>query len=574
MACCNGCNDNTGNSFFSYPLGQSNPCSSDCGTTIDTACVQYTGPDLTCIDIESNIDLQTILVAMDTAICAGGGGFDAGWDMSCLLNASDLPIENFQQFVESVSLAVCTATTDLGTFIDTTYADDQTAIQTSIDGLTNPETTASSYAGITGSEDIFDTLDLLSQGIQSLADNSDVSVADWNQCFIFSPLPTTVIEAFDAVIDMICAVKGAIPESVTLPTFDNVGTCLPDPTEADSLVVTVTNIRDILCTKPDFDGSLLDVGCLDITTTDLQTTVQTALDELNLVATEAIRAVDGTYFSLEYINPLDPCEGQVITFTASLAADRYVAIDDSDVTPGTLFDKIVGGDNVSLDFGVLSAGQVTISADNDKVGADAADTTPGFLIDKINVEGDLAGIITFSTTYNPGTEQVDIVPSLNLDALATAILSIYGSTQNSAFCATVCDCSCTTETDRTLSGEISATGDDWSAEVTFSQLSPAVDWFDASMTILDGNTVTTGSYSVTSSDTSLTGSVRVENTDLAEFTLTITVEDGLGNTVPGSTSVATNLAAAGGTYLNAGFIYGNSPTNVYILKIQIATPAP
>ena len=579
MADCTNCPDsNKQQSFFSYPMVQSVPCSSDCDTTMDTTCVIYTGAALTCSDVATNTNLQTILQAMDTAICAAGeAGYNPDWDTTCLG-----PYTTMEQFVEGICSFVCDVRQDVGEVTNNfdAYVESNDAVILTIE---NPNTTASAYANISSVDTLFSVLNKLSVAVQSLADSSAVSGADWNQCFVVSPLPTTIEEAFDTVIDMICTVKAAIPENLTLPTFDNTTSCLSSPTATDSLVTTVTKIRDLLCTKPDFDGNSLSTGCLDIDTTDLQSTTQEIITALIDVSQDSIRAVNGSQFTTAYIDAENPCLGLTLSLADDLGvSDRLVALNSEDEDPGTLEDKVVEGDNITLDFGLANAGQLTISATDNKVGASSSDDTPSTLDNKINFVDDSTTSLSFNAAYNGSTKKLDVTPTIDFVALLTeGLAAIQGNPSlkaawDSYICSIDCDSTTTTTTTTlvTVSGEISNTGSDiLGITLEFGQNNPSVTWFDAGLSpIPAASTISTGSYTVTSSDSPLTGFVVFTNTTVTETNYIISVEDGDGNTVPSSTSASGSLAG-GATYSNVSFAYGISPTGQYLLKIEIEASA-
>lgn len=150
---------------------------------------------------------------------------------------------------------------------------------------------------------------------------------------------------------------------------------------------------------------------------------------------------DNTDFVVTQTSGSDSCQGITVALATSINVDRFVAIDGLDSSPGTLIDKITAGSGVTLtNLGSTLEISASGTTDTFTVKADSTDTTPDFLDAKL-AGGTNTGI-TITPTYNSGTEQVEILPTLNLSTLFTALLVQLDSdpTLKALFCAKVASC--------------------------------------------------------------------------------------------------------------------------------------
>lgn len=390
-----------------------------CSIVVDSSCIVYTGPNLTCIQADTNTCLELILQKIDAQVCAVIGDY-SGYNLGCL--RSSYTINTAQQFAESISAFTCQLRTDFDTFVSTTYTDAISDLQDQIDSIDVPAIISCAAVGVVNTDTVAEALDKLAISQCNMLSSLDLSSVDWDMCYTVITPPTTIVDAFGVVLTQICQTKAAISTSV-LPTFDNTGTCLGTPTASDSLVDTVIKIRTRLCAVPTFSAAnLADATCVIF---NGSSTLEDVIDAQNLVIDDvsvgSIRAAS-TDFVLAAIDPDQPCLGKTISLNTAVV-DRKVALNDADLSPGTLFDKVAQGANITLDFGTINAGKLTISSsagavNDEKVKATATDPTAGYLDGKLT-GGSNGGITIGVSASSPGL--LAIAPNVNFEALIDAI---------------------------------------------------------------------------------------------------------------------------------------------------------
>lgn len=573
---CVGCNQISPINFIS-PV---TPCVSypnACGTSIDSSCVIYSGPELSCSDVEPNSSVQVALQAMDAAICAGISINWSGFNYYCLPGLCSCTITTAQQFVETISNQFCTLRTAYDTFSGTTYVAGIASLQSQIDGIKAPTLTSCGAVGVISGDTLVQVLTKILTNLCTVNTNitTNLSTANWNQCLSVGSAPTTLIGAVNTLIDQICQVYALIPSATILPVFNNVGTCLATPTTSDTLVQTIIKIRTLLCTLPTLDISSLTSTCATVGS-GLQDTLQNIITNLDTATENTILQTDGN-LSITNINDEAPCAGKKISFIGSGSTDRLVAVQPSDASPGTLVDKLAEGTNVTFDIST-SPGQLIINAlgPDGKVAVQAGDTTD-YLINKINIKSDSANIVSWNSVYNSTTKQLDITPSFNLVTLATDLLAaIIGDAHLTAsWCAFDCACNCdstTTTTTTTTSPEVTvfariqnlSSTTTMQTQVTFSQLSPTVAWYNSSaVSISPSSQILTGSFAVTAA-TPVTGVLTIKNNNNVSITYNVTVVDDSAIPVPGSSTLSGTITATN-TLTSNPFTYGTSPNNYHLL---------
>lgn len=441
------CTDCNQQNIPSVPLNQGCPgCGSGCTdypcpSIIDTTCVVYTGPNLTCIGATTNTCLELILQKIDSQVCTTIGNY-SGFNLGCL--RAIYTINTAQQFAEGISNYVCNLRTDFNTFVNTTYPADQTVIDNRLDSLEIPGITSCAAVNITPADNRNTVLGKLAAASCTLfSELASISTANWSQCFTVLVPPTTLLEAFNVVLDQICQIESGA--GITLPTFDNTGSCLPAPTSNDTLVQTVDKIKTRLCQTPTFSAANLNLStCVQFSGAS---TLEDVIDAQNSMIDETSQQAikDATSdFIISLIDPLQPCLGRQIALNTSVI-DRLVALNGADVTPGTLADKLAPGTNITLDFGTLNAGKVTISASggtppDEEVKATNLDPTPGYLDAKL-IGGTNSGI-TISALPTVTNDQIQIAPNVDLNILINLIFDEIedDETLRDRFCAIVAQC--------------------------------------------------------------------------------------------------------------------------------------
>lgn len=420
MAC-----DSCGNtSDTNLPLniyGSPNPI--ECETTncggilIDSLCVRYTSTNFNCISNDSK-SLENILKSIDSLICENSGGIPWNtFDYACLEN-----ITTAQSFVETISSYVC----DLNTTVTNNYEELSELIENIINetGTYVPAISGCTYTGVINTDNLYQILVKYNTKFCDLNSRLDISSVDFDQCFTVLTPPTTIAGAFDELIDQICQVKASIPIAVTLPTFNNIGSCLPSPGATDTLVNTINKIKTVLCSKPDFNAASLSPFPCVAAGTNLQSTIENIRAKISVLVNNQIDEV-GPGLTLTPLAAPEACEGQRLTIDIEAIPDEKVAANSSDGTPGFLIDKLAEGPGIIIDD-TTNPGQVTISASNldVKVKTSVLDPLSDYLVAKLSGGTD-TGIsinITEDTITNPSSYTANIAPIIDWDSFTEKIL--------------------------------------------------------------------------------------------------------------------------------------------------------
>lgn len=420
-----------------------NPNCTDCdencgGNSLTSTCVFYTGPALSCSGIATDDSLETALQKIDTQICSAIGDYST-YQFNCLVDYWGSNITQESVFVDAITEYTCATQSSLTTFTDTTFPAYTTDTNNRLTDIEVPQITCTS-ASVTNTDTLSQVLTKYCTKFTSIDTAISLSGVTWNACFTAST-PTSIAGAFSLLANQICQVK-TLAETGALPVFNNYGSCIGG-TSDDSLPDTIALIKTRLCSTPTFDINTLSWGCLtkpSTTTTDLQDAFQTVL---SAVSTEKQKV---TQYSADFIltpnDVSDPCQGQLISLATPINQDRFVAVNVSDSSPSTLINKIVGI-GITVDD-TSNPGQLTLTSsatsDTYEVKADSTDTSPDYLVNKVS--GGTSTGVTIGTSYNSGTEQVDILPSIDLSTLFDALLDqlLSDSDLYTKFCTRVANC--------------------------------------------------------------------------------------------------------------------------------------
>lgn len=409
---------------------------------LDAGCVFYTGPTLNCSGITTNDGLDTILQKIDPLLCAATGDYST-YNTFCLA-----PITTQKQFVETISEFVCDLNTSFTDFVNNVYTPAISAIESQIDALETPGITCTS-ASVVNTDTLVQVLNKYCVKFGQIDTALNPSGANWNSCYVVTP-PTTILAGFNTLISQICILKGLVDANIGIPpTFNNVGSCLPAPvTAADSLVDTVNKIKTRLCQTGTIDTTTFSWGCVSSTVangTDLQGTLQNILTRVTQIAQSLPTAWSPDFV----ITPTDggnACLGKTVNLAAAITPDRFVAATPSDMSPGTLQQKLVPGTNVSLDY-ITSPGFVIINntggvgVGDHKVSVNSTDPSPDYLGVKIVTGGAVNGIQvipTVDTVNNVVLLNVSVNPNVLFQTLIDSLSS--DSTLYSNFCTAVAGC--------------------------------------------------------------------------------------------------------------------------------------
>lgn len=577
---CTSCNSN--NNIVYYPVNNSQ-CSvttdSSCSTILDTACVKYTGSNLSSINVLSNSNLEDILITINTKFSEITGINWDQFDYSCL-DASEA-ITTAQEFAEAISAYVCELNTEFETFSTSTFTDAITAINSSIEAIEEPNITSCSAVGILSTDTYSQVLTKLSTALCSTITAIDPSGANWSTFSVVSPEPTNVTDAFNIVIDWVNDLV-TNPAEPTLPEFNTIGTCLPTPSANDTLYNTVVKLINKICELPELDiDELLWQSCIANPNegggADLESVLNTLIQKLNEVYSLRITEFDSDFFETSYNTSGDTCTGTIVTLRNDIGlSDELVALDNSDTSPGFLLDKITAGSNISFDT-VTAPGTVIIDCDaeDNKVKADSGDTVSDYLINKIAGKSDGDSAITLSESYNATTDKVDITPSFDWNIMAQKVMEAISSNNDrlTEFCALSCGCQpCIAGEERTIT--VIVTTVDGSADteysITVDQSSPTLAMYNSGNVIASSGTVlTSGAYTVTSASIPVNGVLTINNNNSgAALPYDIYVIDGSGDPVSGSTTQTGSIPLSDSLTINP-FTFGS--TEEMIVHIDLGT---
>lgn len=443
MSNCNNCNDNLPINVPTTIGIFTTACEPT--TLSDIAGYSYNGANLPCSEIFSGNSLETVIQKLDAKLCGTIGDFSS-YNTSCLVNEDSEPILTQQQFVESISNFTCELRDDFDEFVNITFDGYKDSVDARFKLIEVPGI-VSTTQGFTLTSSFWNTLTIMSGTIDNILNvKLNLSTVDWDQCFVVSPLPTTIAGGFNTLIDQICSLKSDLEDGgFVSPTFNNVGSCLGGTlTSADTLTDTVNKIKTKLCTLPTFDINALTWGCTtkpSAVANDLQDAFQTVLSTTNDYKQNKLT------FSSDFVVTAtggDPCSGKTIALAVGGVADRYVATNLSDITPGTLDSKLQAGTNITIDY-TTTPGKAIIASTGGgtdvKVKTEPTDPTGGYLEDKIKVTSNPNGI-SVTKSIDLSDHKVNLSTTIDGGDLWNYLLSYLESnpTTYEAFCEKVTGC--------------------------------------------------------------------------------------------------------------------------------------
>lgn len=419
---------------------QGSPCFQveGCGSGTNAKCVFYNGPRLTCLNIDPNDSLEYALQKMDEIVCNSIGDYST-YTMNCLPAWWGSAITTEAQFVDAITSYACNIADDLSDFTEGTFSTYQADVNTRFVALEIPGITCAT-ASVSSTDTLQAVLTKYCAKLTSLTTAIGIGSVVWDNCFTVISTPTTIAAGFQVLADQICSIQSA---ASSLPTFNNIGTCLPAPlTSSDTLVSTVNKIKTRLCQAPTWDATNLTWGCIGApgSSTDIEEAIQSIVSIVNS-HTLAFPTFDGSDFVITPTSG-DPCDGVTVSLATPINQDRFVAANAMDVAPSTLINKLIGV-GITVDD-TTNAGKITLTStattDSFEVKAASADTSPDFLDAKLN-GGGVSGI-TITPNYNAGTEQIDLMVTVDLPALFNVLLDelVVGTALYDKFCEKVANC--------------------------------------------------------------------------------------------------------------------------------------
>lgn len=420
------------------------PCNTTlCPAPQDCMCTFYSGPNLPCSGINTQDSVATALQKIDTQLCATSGNYSS-YNTYCIT-----PSATQLEWVEAISQYVCNTQTALTTFTGTTFPAYQATVTTLLAPIQVPGTTNASCS--TNAILDTDTLQTVLQKLSNMASDIycnqlNLSTVTWNGCFTVSPLPTTIAEGFSVLASQICTLQSDI-NTTSLPTFNNVGSCLPAPlTTTDTLVSTVNKLKTLICTVPTFNINTLTWNCVSkpsTTATDLQDAFQAVLAKLDYLSQNLPSF--SNQFGVAAANPDIPCAGVIVSLSTSIS-DRLVAATINDNTPGVLSSKLVGdGVTVNVDYTSVTQGVVSYigpisGGGNGKVYTDVDDGSEDYLYSKLEASPTVSGmsISPFLDVSNPAYHKLGFQLNIDPIQLMTALLNAVPSDTTGVLAALLC----------------------------------------------------------------------------------------------------------------------------------------
>lgn len=565
---CTNCQNNQGiNYIYTPPPGcDCKPTTNSCTGTMDSSNVIYTGPKLLCSDVASGTDMDTLVQKLDAKICTMSGGTDdySSFDFSCLTSISGVAITTEKEFVEGISEYVCT--------LEVTVTNIYNEFQTFVTQVTqilqqNIEEIGVDTCILSATDSLGLALTKLSNEICELQDSTDQSGVNWNVCgFTVATPPTTPDGTTNLLLSYICQLKTMIGTggSVTLPTFDNRNSCLAPPnTATDTLFTTVEKLKTKVC-ELDYSLTGLTFGCVTPGTT-INSILQNMLNRMNQFS---IYQFNPSHFSVTNIDAGNACLGKMISINTG-GLDKHVASDASDSTPGTLFDKLQAGSNVSLDY-LTTPGKVIISStatpDAFTVKAFAADGSPSTLDNKLEGQLDASSVMNINVVANTGTGKVNLVPTINWSQLVTQFVDTVNNDSGikALFDTLVCSAACNKKVSFRIFNETVT-----AYQLIFQQNSPVITWLDTgNVSWTSSHTTNTGSYGITDPSVNPVITIQYTNFGLTPQRIRVIVTDLTGSVVSGSTSFPYTMVAAGATITIPGISLGTS-TDQYVVRVDI-----
>lgn len=567
------CNNNCGSFPYAHFNYTPSTCSSNAACTCDASTINYSGPALTCLDVESNVTLESLIQSIDAKLCEVSGIDWTAFDYHCLTDT--YTITTASEFVSAISEVVC----------QLSDAEDETldGLQEQIDDLEILINDINAPGPMDGCGEFLlvegDTINTAFVKVGQELCNinglivNGINLPDWDACFV-AATPTTLQGAFSILISQICSIQSDLTSvsGITLPTFNNVGSCLASPGATDSLNDTIVKIRTKLCTLPTFDIDALAWGsCVGNPSPGGGANLTAAFDRIidRTNTAYSLRAVSwSSDFDVTLTSPGDPCSGYNIALNPGAGStDELVGLSVGD-TPGYLLDKLTAGTGITFDT-VTTPGTLIIesSSTDTLVKADSGDAAAGYLIDKIEGAIDVTNSIVLTETYDATLDKVIITPNIDWGNLWTGLITeaVTNSTIMAEICSSiVCACDCDTTTTSTTT----AAPDDFivfriinnsDVDRTFAfnsdETGPVTFLSTSAMTVLQGATFTSGAYFTTTGQP-ITGSITYVNNTIETMDYDVNVVDSLSTPVPGSSTFSGTLTS-GATAALTPFVYGS-----------------
>jgi hypothetical protein len=421
----------------------------------DSSLVVYTYVPLTYIDVTAGMNLQAILVNINTAIndmnpAPDYTGYNLGPYNGYSITQTDgtsHPTDT-ENFAEGIAKIVCNFEYAFYTFRDTDYVADQLIITNAIDTLATPGLTYSASGGgvsiaITSGMTLNQVLTATYTSVGGILSKLAAPGTQWADISVTQP--TSLNAAFDALIGYSLSAIGLLTSDKQdlIPTFDNSSNCLAG-TGTDNISQTIDLLIAYVCA---IDNSFV-AG--DITSTcvssenNLQDWIQSIVNYIESYESNNITSVSTGLV----LTSNSACNGKNIAIDSTWSGLSKVAVSSVDTTPAVLISKLTAGTGITLTK-LNPGGNETVSIavtnpNTDKVKVNSSDTVAGYLVDKITSAGTGGGWgLNIGVAASTDNSRVVLNPTVSNPAVFVQNLLNYISTDPSllaTFCGLIAQC--------------------------------------------------------------------------------------------------------------------------------------
>jgi hypothetical protein len=362
----------------------------------DSTLVVYTGTPLSYINVTPGMNLQTILQNINSAVntlnpVPNYASFNYGpYYGYTLTTPTGSAITTITGFVTGTANGIGKVSSDLSTFIGTTYAGDQTILSNAITALQVPGLAYSHNAGglsiaIVNTDTQLQIFTKLANAIGATGDLLAAPGSTWSTLSISTP--TNINAAFNSLISYLSSLTTTVNgKQAATGTFNNSANCLTSigGTSTDSLTQTINLIRTYICSHTlSFNAGTINTTCQS-SQSNLQDWIQQLVNVADDYTTNYI-AADGV--SITDSGTSGACSGRTFSINSNWSGLGVVKASVIDGSPSDLESKLVAGTNVSIST-INSGTQIQIDvatpSTTNKVAINSSDTNPGYLSSKIS----------------------------------------------------------------------------------------------------------------------------------------------------------------------------------------------
>lgn len=421
----------------------------------DSSLVVYTYVPLTYLSVTPGMNLQQILVNINTAIndmnpAPDYSGYNLGPYNGYSITQTDgisHPTDT-ENFAEGIAKIVCDFEYDFYTFRDTDYPADQTIITNAIDALATPGLTYSASGGgvsitITSGMSLNQVLTATYTGVGNITAKLGAPGTQWADISVAQP--TSLNAAFDALITYSYDSYNALltDKQDVIPNFDNSANCLAG-TDNDSISQTVDLLIAHVCAIDNsFVADDISSTCMTLQD-DLQKWVQSIVTYIDSYETNNITSVSTGLL----LTSNSACNGKNIAIDSTWSGLSKVAVSSVDTTPAVLISKLTAGTGITLtklNPGGNESVSIAVTNPNDnKVKVNSSDANAGYLVDKIASSGTGGGWgLNIGVSASTDNSKVVLNSTLSNPTVFIQNLLNYISTDPSllaTFCGLIAQC--------------------------------------------------------------------------------------------------------------------------------------